>query len=459
MTESRHYEDNLHLGLTEETYVSILDALENHPARLGRLLADIHPADIADLLERLPREHRADVLINIPIEHLGEVVSELDEGVKEHVLQILRPEEVRLAIRELESDDAADLARTVEDITDENGPDAGELVFNRQHKQLLEYGEDTAGGLMQVELVRALPTQTVDQVLTYIRSNREDLPDNPGTVFVVNPQRKLLGTVSLHRLVKAPVKSTLEEIMRQNPLTIQPDAPEQEVVSVFEKYNIHNLAVTNKRNQLLGRITIDDVLDVVMEHAARQQARAAGVDETEDLFAPAVVTTRHRMPWLIINLGTAILAAMVIALFENSIAKLTTLAVLMPIVTSMGGNATTQTQTVIIRGLAMGHITRQNAWALFKKEFLVGGYKGTVLGLLMALGTFLLYHSPMLALVIALATLANHFIAAFAGWMTPLILKRYNFDPAIATGVITTTFTDVGGFFVFLSLATILLLN
>lgn len=457
VTESRHYEDTLHLGLTEETYVSILDALENHPARLGRLLADLHPADIANLLERLPRERRPDVLINIPIEHLGEVVAELDEGVKEHVLQILRPEEVRLAIRELESDDAADLAQTVEDITDENGPDAEDLVSNRHHKQLLEYGEDTAGGLMQIEVVRALPTQTVAQMIDYIRGNREDLPDNPGTTFVVNAQRRLLGTVSLHRLMKADPTATLQDVMRLNPLTIQPDAPAQDVVTIFEKYNIHNLAVTNRRNQLLGRITIDDVLDVVMEQAARQQARAAGVDENEDLFSPALVIARHRMPWLIVNLGTAIMAAAVIALFENSIAKLTTLAVLMPIVASMGGNATTQTQTVIIRGLAMGHITRQNAWVLFKKEFIVGSYNGTLLALIMALGTWLLYGNPMLALVIALATISNHLIAAFGGWMTPLILKKYKFDPAISTGVITTTFTDVGGFFAFLGLATLLL--
>ncbi|PIZ30956.1 MAG: magnesium transporter, partial [Alphaproteobacteria bacterium CG_4_10_14_0_8_um_filter_53_9] len=240
--------------------------------------------------------------------------------------------------------------------------------------------------------------------------------------------------------------------------TISPDEKEEEVISLFEKYDIHNLAVVNTKNQLLGRITIDDVLDVVMERAARQQARAAGVDETDDLFAPAIETAQHRMPWLIINLGTAIAAAAVIALFEESIAKLTVLAVLMPIVTSMGGNATTQTQTVIIRALALGQITKQNGLALLKKELTVGSMKGLSLAMLIALGTWLLYGQPMLALVIALATVANHLIAAWAGWITPIMLKKYKFDPAIATGVITTTFTDVGGFFVFLGLATLLLL-
>lgn len=458
MSQVTHYEDMPHQGLTEQVYVAILEALENAPQKLGPLLNDLYPADVANLLERLPRHQRQAVLNNIPFEHVADVLSELDEGVKEHVVQLLGPEEVRLAISELESDDAADLAQTAEEVADETGPDAEDLLQDRQQKYLLEYGPETAGGHMQLEVVTALPHQTVGEVIEYLRSEDEDIPDNPGTIFVVNEGRKLLGTVSLHRLIRAPSAARLEVIMRRTPLTIGPNAPEDEVVDVFEKYDIHNLAVVTPRSELLGRITIDDVLDMVQEKASRQQARAAGVDESEDLFSPATQTTRTRLPWLIVNLVTAIMAAAVIALFESSIAKLTTLAILMPIVASMGGNATTQTQTVIIRGLALGQITPQNAWELLKKEFMAGGFLGTILALIMALGTWLLYKNPMLALVIALATVANHFIAAFGGWVTPLILKRYKFDPAIATGVITTTFTDVGGFFVFLGLATLLLL-
>lgn len=458
VTQIKHYEETPHLGLTEEKYLAILHALESAPTDLNHLLADLHPADIANLLERLPRYHRATVLGYIPPEHLGEVVAELDEGVKEHVLHILPAEDVRLAIRELESDDATDLAQTMEEITDESGPEATDLITDHQQKHLLDFAPDTAGGLMQLEAVRALPTDTVLQTLDYLRENQDELPGNPGTVFVVNKTRKLLGTVSLNRLIKAPFKSSLQEIMRREPLTVQPDTSASEVVNIFEKYNIHNLAVVNRRNQLLGRITIDDILDVVMEQSITRQARAAGVEGSEDLFAPAAGTALVRLPWLVINLGTAVLAAGVIALFEDSIAKLTTLAVLMPIVASMGGNATTQTQTVIIRGLAMGQITPQNAWDLFKKEFMAGGYVGIILALIMALGTFFIYHNAMLAAVIAMATVANHLIAAVGGWLTPLVLKKFNYDPAISTSVITTTFTDVGGFFVFLALATLLLL-
>ncbi len=454
----RHYESIPHRGLTDDAYIEILVALDAAPEKLESLLANVYPADISDLIERLPRDHRETILKNIPQEHLAEVVSHLEEGAKEHVLQFLNAEQLATVLTEMESDDAADLAQMIEDISDDEDADAEDFLQDHQQKHLLEFEPDTAGGLMQLEVAVALPTDTAKQTLDFIREKQNELPENPGTIFVVNKTRKLLGTVSLNRLVKAPLAARLEDVMRREPLTLQPEATADEVIKVFEKYDIHNLAVVNKRGQLLGRITIDDVLDTVMDEAAYRQSAAAGVDSDEDLFAPAITTARSRLPWLVVNLFTAVLAAAVISMFEDSIAKLTTLAVLMPIVASMGGNATTQTQTVIIRGLATGHITRQNAWALFKKEFAAGGFNGTILALLMALGAWALYGSPMLALVIALATLANHGIAAFAGWATPLVLKRYKYDPAISTGVITTTFTDVGGFFVFLSLATLLLL-
>jgi magnesium transporter len=458
MAIADHLESLPHQNLTEETYVAILDALANEPRSLGRLLADLHPADIADLLERLPRSDRGTVLGHIPYEHLGDVVAELEEGVQEHVLKLLRPEEVRHAIAELESDDAADMAQMVEDITDESGPEAAELIDDRKAKTLLGYDDNTAGAMMQVEVMTALATRSVSDVLAFLREHAEEMPNHPGSVFVVDTRRKLLGSISLHRLVKSPLEANLTSVMRKDPLTVTPETPVREVIQIFEKYDLHTLPVVSPRMELLGRIMIDDVLDAVQATAAHRQAAAAGVDESEDLFAPPTETVRHRLPWLGINLLTAVAASAVIALFETSIAQLTTLAILMPIVASMGGNATTQTQTVIIRGLALGQITKQNAFALLKKEFMAGGYLGTILALVMAVAVGLLYSNWMLALVIGMATIANHLIAALGGWVTPLILRKYNYDPAIATGVITTTFTDVGGFFVFLGLASILLL-
>jgi magnesium transporter len=446
-------------GLTEALFSDILTGIGHDPARLDKLLADLHPADIADALERLPREQRPALLDHIPYERLGDVIAELEEGVRENVLQLLKPDEVMDAIEELESDDAAEVARSVEHLPDPEGPDAEDMLTDYQQKRLLHYDADSAGGLMQLEVLTAPPEQSVGETLAYIRENAGELSDKPGTVFVVSPQRKLLGTVSISRLVKVPLAANLGDVMRREPLTVQPEVPHQEVVQMFEKYDIHNLAVVNKRDQLLGRITIDDILDVVISENARQAARAVGLDEGEDLFAPVAESTKHRLPWLFVNLITAIFAAAVIALFQDSIAKLTTLAVLMPIVASMGGNATTQTQTVIIRGLALGQITRHNAWQLLKREIFTTNNAGMLLAFIMALGTWLLYKDPMLALVIAMATVANHVIAAVGGWITPIVLKRMGYDPAISTGVITTTFTDVGGFFTFLGLATLLLLH
>lgn len=454
----RHYEETPHHGLTDDGYIEILVALDAAPESLTPLLANLYPADIADLIERLPREHREAIIAHTPPEHLSEVVSHLEDGVKEHVVQFLRPEQVATALTELESDDAADLAQMIEEMSDDEDADAEDFLTDPQHRHLLEFEPDTAGGLMQQEVLTALPNTTVTAMLEYLRKNADTLSGNPGSIFVVTPQRKLLGTISLGRLVKAPLKATLEDIMRRDPLTLQPEATADEVVRTFEKYDIHNLAVVNKRNQLLGRVTIDDVLDTVMDENAYRQSAAAGVDSDEDLFAPATTTARTRLPWLIINLLTAIAAAAVIGLFEDSIAQLTTLAVLMPIIASSGGNATTQTQTVIIRGLATGHITRQNAWALFRKEFAAGNLNGIVIATALALGVWVIYGNAMLGGVILMATVANHAIAAFGGWATPLVLKRFKYDPAISTGVITTTFTDVGGFFVFLGLATLLLL-
>lgn len=444
-------------GLTDKLYLEVLDAMSRAPRQAAVLLAPMHPADIANLLERLPRDRRAAVLPLLPEDKVGNVISELEPGVKEHVLHLLRPEEVREALEELPSDDAADVARTVEEI--QPRLDGETLLADHQQKRLMHYDPDTAGGLMQLEVVTAHKGQTVEETLRYIRENSDEIPMQPGTIFVVSGQhRKLLGTVSISRLIQVPLEAKLSDVMRPDPLSVKPTQPKADVVSMFEKYDMHNLAVVNKKGQLLGRIAIDDVLDVVLADAADTQARSVGLDAEEDLFAPVLTTTKHRLWWLIINLGTAIMAAAVIALFQDSIAKFTLLAVLMPIVASMGGNATTQTQTVIIRGMALGQVTSQNRVTLLVRELLANMNVSMVLAAMLGIGVSLLYGQPKLALVIALATIANHVIAAVGGWITPLVLKKFGYDPAIASTVITTTFTDVGGFFSFLGLATWLLL-
>ncbi|MDD9912739.1 MAG: magnesium transporter [Alphaproteobacteria bacterium] len=449
-----------HVQLTDSLYEDILQALTAQPERLPALLEPLHPADVADILERLPQRKREVLLSYIPKEQVGDTLIELEEGVKDHLLHVLEPEEVAEAVAELDSDDIADIVQTLEEDHSADFTTAEQVKegIETQNKRLLKYEPHSAGGLMQVEVLTAKPEQKISQVLRYLRNHKEELGDNPGTVFVLNDKRKLLGTISLPRLVQCPLNETLQNVMRKKPITLLATTPEEEVASVFEKYNMHNCAVVNKRGQLLGRITIDDVLDSVLEHHERETKRAAGLSEREDIFAPISATTRQRLPWLIINLFTAILASCVIAIFQNQIEKLVALAVLMPIVASMGGNAATQTMTVVVRGLATGQITAKNAVTLLVKELTVGSLNGILLAFLVALGTYFFYQDIWLGSVIFIATVANHIFAATAGHAIPLLLKKCKYDPAISSGVLVTTVTDVGGFFVFLGLAALLLL-
>lgn len=440
--------------LTEKRYEDVLIALEEKPQRLRGLLTPLHPADIADLLERLPQKKREFIVLHIPNTMIGDVLAELEEGVQEHLLSILTPQAVVEAVADLESDDTVDIVQHLEERQAEEATES----LDKQEKRLLKYDPESAGGLMQLEVLTALPQQKIGDVLRYLRREAGDLPDNPGTVFIINDKRKLLGTVSLARLVQCPLNLRLEEVMREKPVTIPADMPNTDIPSLFEKYDIHNCAVVNRRGQLLGRITIDDVLDVVLEQHERELKRAAGLNEKDDLFAPIWSTTGKRLPWLIINLGTAILASLVIALFQDQIQRLVALAVLMPIVASMGGNAGTQTLTVTVRGLATGHITMKNALLLLAKELFVGSLNGTALALLLAAGVVYIYDDWVLASIIAAATVINHVFAAIAGHLIPLTLKKLRYDPAISSGVLVTTVTDVGGFFVFLGLAALFLL-
>ncbi len=445
--------------LTDDLYGMIVDTLEVSAPQLSNLISPLHPADIADVMERTPQSQRENLLKAIPRDVWGDVLVELDDGVKEHLIHLMQPSEVVEAVADLESDEVVDIVRHLEE--------EGELpqtvvklkkeVIDRQENCLLKYDADTAGGLMQLEVLTALPDQKVMDVFKYLRSDSDDIPDNLGTVFVVSKKRKLLGTISLGELVKHKPSSLLRDVMQVQPVKVMPEVAQENVASMFEKYDLHDLAVLNKKGFLLGRITIDDVLDSVLEMHEREVKRAAGLDERDDLFAPVWETTYHRLPWLVINLFTAIAASVVIAVFQGHIEKLVALAVLMPIVASMGGNAGTQTMTVVVRGLAMGQITMKNALNLLGKELVVGGLNGILLAALIALGTVFIYHDVRLAYVFFFATIANHVFAAISGHLIPIMLKKMNYDPAISSGVLVTMVTDVGGFFVFLGLAALLI--
>ena len=443
-------------GLTDARYETILEML-NQPTlakkNLSKIIRSLHPADIAELLERLQPSQRQLITPLIPSDRLAKTLHELHEDVQEAMLDIVSSAELAEAINHVESDEKADIVGHLEETTHAESS----VTENNDASELLIYPEDTAGGLMQVELLALPKTWNVADVLEYIREHNADLPLYLHRIFVVGRNMRHVGSVSLSRLVRQPLEMTLKDIIRTDGITIPHDMPEKEVARTFNKYDVFSCAVVDENNSLLGVVTIDDVLDVVIENQEADALRAAGVDEGSDLFAPLLTTSYQRFPWLFINLLTAILASVVIAQFDGKISEIVALAVLMPIVASMGGNAGTQTMTVTIRGLATKHITPHNGFSLLYKELMAGGFNGLILALLLAIGTTVVYENPSLGGVICAATIINHILAAFAGMTIPVLLKKIGKDPAISSGVLLTTVTDVGGFLAFLGLATVML--
>lgn len=426
------------------------------PTRLLQTLIDpLHPADLAHVLETLTPEQRVQLLPVIPADELGEVLAELGDTVQRQLLDEMEPAEVLAAVEELESDDIADIIQHLDD-------EAREAVIaqlsDKKQERLANYDPETAGGLMQYEIVTATPDMTIEDLLRVLRTRKKDLPDNIGKIFVVGARRQLLGTLSVNQLVRKSLKSKLGNVMNKDPITIPVDMSVKDVADIFEKYDLHNAAVVTHQGYLLGRIAIDDVLDVIREEHDKELLRSQGLGDDTDLFAPAKTTAKQRLPWLIVNLGTAILASAVIALFEEQIAQLVVLAVLMPIIASMGGNAGMQTLTVMVRGLAFNQVTWGNVWYLLKKEISVGSFNGIFLGVGLGIGTMLIYRNVPLGIVICLATIGNHLLAAIFGHLIPFVLHKLGRDPAVSGSIILTTFTDVGGFFLFLGLAGLILL-
>ncbi|MAI07734.1 MAG: magnesium transporter [Magnetococcales bacterium] len=443
-------------GLTNDIYAKCLSILAEGDEKIDEIdpiLEALHPADIADLIERLPLNKRENLLKHIPAEYLGETIAHLHEEAQEatltSVINTVTPEGFIQAVDSLESDDRANLLRAFEELED---------IKLKREESLLTYDRDTAGGIMQTELVAVSGEWEVGEVLEYMRENKEKLPETISRIFVVAHNNRLLGSISLSRMVRKSLDQKMEDIMRTDSVVVPHDMPKEDVAHLFEKYDMYSCAVVGEGNKLIGKITVDDILDVIIEEQEAGVMRAAGLEEGQDLFAPIIFTTKKRFPWLFINLLTAILASVVIGNFEAEIDQLVALAVLMPIVASMGGNAGTQSMTVAVRGLATKQLTWQNAGYLLWKELRVGGFNGLALALLLSVGTVLWYENPTLGYVIGAATIINHLLAAFAGIVIPVLLEKMGKDPAVSAGVLLTTVTDVGGFFSFLGLAALFLM-
>jgi magnesium transporter len=428
--------------------------------RLGpvrRLVNTLTPAEVGNLLESLPVEQRLIVWGLVDPEDDGEVLVEVNEEVRESLIQDMDAEELVAAAETLDVDDLAELMEDLPDHLVEQVLKSMDREERERVEQVLSYDEDTAGRLLNPEVVTVRTDVNVDVVLRYLRM-RGELPKNTNHIYVVNRRHQYLGRIPLGTLVTTDPDRSISELIDDSVPTILVSMPEAEVSKIFADHDLISAPVVDDNNVLLGRITIDDVVDVIRDQAAHEVLSMAGLDEDEDLFAPVRRAARRRAIWLGVNLVTAFTAAFVIGRFEATLDKVVALAVLMPIVASMGGNAGLQALTLTVRGLALGQVGGGNAGALLLKEFLVGLLNGLLWSLIVAGVAWAWFRDQRIALVIGAALMINLCVAALAGVLIPITLKRMRIDPALAGGVALTTITDVVGFFAFLGLGTLLLL-
>jgi magnesium transporter len=439
-------------GIRSEFLHAVVSALDEGDAVKVRDLAlPLHEADLADLIELLRPEQREALITTLGKDFDAAALPELDEAVRDQVLEAMPSEQVAEALQQLDSDEAVYL---LEDLDKEEQSD---ILAKLPHferialERSLEYPEDSAGRIMQTDLIAVPPFWSVGQTIDYMRE-AEDLPDRFYEIFVVDPAYHLLGSVALNHLLRSKRPTTIESLTDRDIHPLPVEADQEAVARQFERYNLTSAPVIDDGGRLVGVITADDVVEVVQEEASEDILRMGGV-AGESVSDSVWQTTRHRFTWLLANLVTAILASVVISLFEATIEQMVALAVLMPIVASMGGNAGTQTMTVAVRALAMQDLGRANALRVIVRESAVGLLNGLLFAVIMAAIAFFWFGSDQLGLVIGVAMIVNLFAAALAGILIPLGLQELGLDPAIASGVFVTTVTDVVGFFAFLGLA------
>lgn len=424
--------------------------------RVAKMLNSLHPPEIARLMEALPPKPRKIAWKLVNLEHEGDVLTYVHDAVRQNLIEDMDIDELVSITEGMETDDLADIFHQL--------PTAviSQVLFSmgeqdkRRLQSVLSYAEDTAGGLMNTDTITVRPDVTLDVVLRYLRLKR-DLPAMTDSLIVVNRQDKYLGLLPVTRLLTQESDRTVEDVANFQLEGIPAHTSAKDVALLFEERDWISAAVMDEAGKLLGRITVDDVVDVIREEAEQSMLKKAGLDENVDMFSPVFVSVRQRSIWLGVNLLTAFTAAWVIGLFQAAIQKEVALAILLPVVASMGGIAGTQTLTLVIRGMALGEIGEPNARWLMLKELAVGGINGLLWATVIGIIAGLWFAKLTLSLLVAAAILANLVCAALAGTLIPLIQRRMGTDPALAGGVILTTVTDVVGFFVLLGLATLVL--
>jgi magnesium transporter len=435
----------LNEALANGMYVQVSNMLHNMPA-----------SDIALMLESTPAKDRSVLWKLIDADFHSDVLEELSEDVRNGIMSDMMPEKLADALEEMDTDDMAEMLSGLPNKVYQDVLKSLDSQDRQRAEKALAYGDGTAGFLMNTDTVTLRPEITIEVVLRYLRL-RGEIPTDTDTFYVVDRNDKLIGTVAVTRFITASAESTIGSLMDEEAETIPVDMPETEVAKIFERYNWLSAPVVDTENKLMGRITIDDVVDIIREEAEHSMMSMAGLDDEEDTFAPVVKSTQRRSIWLGVNLFTALMAAAVSDLFEATLSQLAVLAILNTIVPSMGGVAGNQTLTLVIRGMALGHVSPANTRWLITKELSIGLLNGMIWAVLIASVVALWKQDFMLGVVIAFAMLVNMIAAGLAGATLPIIMKKLRIDPALAGSVILTTITDVVGIFAFLGTATLLL--
>ncbi|MDN4502010.1 magnesium transporter [Alteromonadaceae bacterium BrNp21-10] len=436
----------------------INDALDNGMyVRVRKMLHHLPACDVALLLESTPAKTRSALWELIDSDFHGDILEELSEDVRNGIVRHMMPEMLAGAVTDMDTDDLAEVLHSLPDARVQEVLQTMDSQDRHRAEMALGYGEETAGFVMNTDTISLRPDVTIDVILRYLRL-KGDIPEDTDTFFVVNRHDKLVGRVPVTKLLTANYDMTVKELMIKEVEGIPVDMPETEVAKLFERYNWLSAPVVDAENRLLGRITIDDVVDIIREDAEHSMMSMAGLNDEEDTFAPVMKSTRKRSIWLGLNLFTALMAAAVSDMFEATLSQLAVLAILNTIVPSMGGVAGNQTLTLVIRGMALGHVSNSNSKPLIYKELAIGALNGVLWAVLIASVVAIWKQDLMLGGVIAFAMMINMVAAGLAGATLPIIMQRLKIDPALAGSVILTTITDVVGIFAFLGTASLLLM-
>lgn len=428
--------------------------LRGDEAEIKEVIFDIHPVVILDLIHE-DEEAAPQLLAHLSDEVIAGIVEEADDDEKYELLKQFSDVKQSHILEEMSLDEVTDLLGELEDEEQKAILEKLNREDREDVKELLTYGEDTAGGLMTTEFISIRAKNTVRQTLEYLQKSTD--AETTYYLYVTDRSQVLKGVVSLRDIVSSPFDTNMLEITNPNVISVRYDEDQEQVAKTFEKYGFVMMPVVDEENHMLGVITVDDIMDVMQEEMTEDIHRLGQVGKEERIDSKLGESLKSRLPWLVTNLFTAVLAAMVISYFEGTISQVVSLATIMPIVTGMGGNAGTQSLTIVVRGLSLGELNKENALRILRKEIGVGMLSGLVIGILIASGAMLFEGNPVFGLVTGIAMFLNMMLANIAGYFIPVVLEKCHVDPALASGVFVTTVTDVLGFLFFLGLATMAL--